>query len=177
MEHELTYRVRKRNGIGGTRWREARARCAPVFGASLLCLSLIALDAGAKPSSYAADNATWRAECGSCHVAYPPALLPATEWRQLMSSLDRHFGEDASVDAKVAAEVDRFLANNAGRGSPRLAESEPRITTTRWFRHEHDEVSAAVFRSARVKSPANCAACHPKAATGNFDECAAAVPR
>ncbi len=30
----------------------------------------------------AASNALWQAECGSCHVAYPPRLLPAESWRQ-----------------------------------------------------------------------------------------------
>lgn len=145
--------------------------------APLLALALLAADVDAKSRSLAADNAAWRAECGSCHVAYPPALLPAVEWRQLMGSLDRHFGADASLDARVRAEVDSFLAVSAGRGEGRIADAQPRITTTRWFRHEHDEVSAAVFRSSRVKTAANCAACHPGAATGNFDERAVRIPR
>jgi diheme cytochrome c len=145
--------------------------------ASLLALSLLALGAEAKSQKFAADNATWRAECGTCHVAYPPALLTAPEWRQLMGSLDRHFGADASVDAKAAAEIDRFLAASAGRGEGRDAGAQPRITATRWFRNKHDEVSGAVFRSATVKTAANCAACHPGAATGDFNEHAVRIPR
>jgi cytochrome c553 len=145
--------------------------------ASLLTLSLLAVDAGAKPRNVVADNAAWRAECGSCHVAYPPALLPASEWRQLMGSLDHHFGVDASVDARIAAEIDTFLAAGAGRGEVRPAEVEPRITTTRWFRHEHGQFSAAALRSSSVKTAANCAACHPGAATGDFNEHAVRIPR
>jgi cytochrome c553 len=177
MKNKWARRVREHDGVGGPRLQGVRVRCAPLLGASLLYLVLLAFDAGAASKRYAVDNATWRAECGGCHVPYPPALLPAAEWRRLMSALDRHFGEDASVDATAAAEIDRFMGANAGRGAPRTGETEPRITTTRWFRHEHDEVSAAAFRSARVKSAANCAACHPGAATGNFDERAVAVPR
>jgi Dihaem cytochrome c len=146
------------------------------IAALLLTASLPTLAAEAKSRSLAADNAAWRAECGSCHVAYPPTLLPAEAWRQTMRTLDRHFGVDASVDAAAAVEIERFLATNAARGS-RTAESEPRVTTTRWFRHEHDEVAAAVFRSPSVKTAANCAACHPGAASGNFDEHAVRIPR
>jgi cytochrome c553 len=158
--------------------RKHRSFAAILWIAALLpSASLLAVAAEAKSQSLAADSATWRAECGSCHVAYAPALLPTVEWRQLMRSLDRHFGADASIDAKTAVEIDRFLAANARRGEGRAAEAQPRITTTRWFRHEHDEVSAAVFRSPSVKTPANCAACHPGAAAGNFDEHAVGIPR
>lgn len=143
----------------------------------LLPMSLSAIAYGANSRNPVADNATWRAECGSCHVAYPPALLPAEAWRQTMRSLDRHFGVDASVDAKTAADIDRFLAANAARGGGPTAGPEPRITTTRWFRHEHDEVAAAVFRSPSVKTAANCGACHPGAASGNFDERAVRIPQ
>ncbi len=146
---------------------------------ALLALSLLAFDAAASPRNLRADNATWRAECGSCHVAYPPALLLAAEWRRLMGSLDRHFGADAAVETKAAAEIEAFLAANAGRGGDGggAAQATPRITTTRWFRHEHGKVPAAVFASAAVKAAANCAACHPGAAAGDFNEHAARIPR
>jgi len=144
---------------------------------SLLAFSLLAIDAQAKSRNPIADNATWRAECGSCHVAFPPALLPAADWHRLMGSLDRHFGADATVDAKSAAEIGAFLAANAGRGEGRVTEGQPRITTTRWFQHEHGKVPAAVMGSSAVRTAANCAACHPGAATGDFNEHAVRLPR
>lgn len=159
---------------------QSKCRCSARSGwiaAVVLSASLGTLAAEAKSRNLAADNAAWRAECGSCHIAYPPAFLSAQAWRQTMRSLDRHFGVDASVDAKSAAEIERFLAVNAASDGGRAAEAEPRITTTRWFRREHDEVAAAVFRSPGVKTSANCAACHPGAATGNFDEHAVRIPR
>jgi cytochrome c553 len=143
----------------------------------VLVFSLLALDADARPGRNAADNATWRAECGGCHVPYPPHLLSAAEWRQLMGSLDRHFGTDAAVEPKSAAEIADFLATNAGRGDGRATPAEPRITTTRWFAHEHGEIAAATFGSPAVKTAANCAACHPGATRGNFDEHAVRIPR
>jgi hypothetical protein len=143
----------------------------------VLALSLLGVDVQAKSRRFGADNATWRAECGGCHVPYPPGLLPAADWRRLMGSLDRHFGADASVDPKAGAEIGAFLAANAGRGDTRAAEAEPRITTTRWFRHEHGKVSPAVFRSSAVGTTSNCAACHRDAAKGDFDEHAVRIPR
>ena len=30
-------------------------------------------------------NALYAEECGSCHFAYPPGLLPASSWQQVMT--------------------------------------------------------------------------------------------
>jgi hypothetical protein len=111
----------------------------------------------------------YKAECGSCHVPYPPKLLPAQSWRALMTRLERHFGSDASLDAKAREEISRYLAANAGRRDL-PAGVEPRITETRWFRKEHDEVPAALWKSAAVKGAANCAACHTRAEDGDYSE-------
>jgi len=125
-----------------------------------------------------ARNAVWQSECGSCHVAYPPRLLPAESWRALMSGLDKHFGSDASVDPAAAKEIGAFLEKNAGSnrhatsGKPIL-----RITETRWFQHEHDEVSARTWKNPKVKSASNCAACHIQAENGNFSEHNIRIPK
>jgi hypothetical protein len=110
-------------------------------------------------------NPAWQAECASCHIAYPPQLLPAASWKRLMSQLDRHFGADASVDAATAAKIDAFLEAHAGRGA-----GEPlRITETAWFRHEH--------RRATAGNPASCESCHTTAAAGDFRERNIRLPR
>ena len=57
----------------------------------------------------------YRNECGSCHVAFPPGLLPASSWRAVMGGLERHFGSDASLDAQTAADITRYLSTNAAR--------------------------------------------------------------
>ena len=119
----------------------------------------------------AASNAAWQAECGSCHVAFPPRLLPAASWRAMMDGLDNHFGTDASVEAPVAQEIGAFLENNAGRRKQEpTAKPQLRISATRWFVREHDEVPQRVWENPLVKSPANCAACHTKAESGDYRE-------
>ena len=137
--------------------------------------AVLAVDAAASERSGSPPPAAWRSECGSCHVAYPPRLLPASSWRTLMASLDRHFGADASLDAVTSAAILAYLEANAGRdegGYPPLT----RITETRRFRHKHAEIASAVWTRQAVGSRANCSACHRGAEQGDFSERAVRIP-
>ena len=124
-----------------------------------------------------AGRRSWQSECGSCHIAYPPRLLPARSWRALMSDLDRHFGTTASVDPPAAASILAFLEANAGRDRSPAAPPLLRISESPWFVHEHDDVAGAVWRSPKVKSAANCGACHQGAERGRFSEHDVRIPR
>lgn len=137
----------------------------------------VGVAARADEHRFTARNPVWQEECGSCHIAYPPALLPAESWRAIMAQLDRHFGVDAGVDAPTAKTIAAFLEANAGRDRRRSGAAPLRITDARWFVHEHDEVPARVWKSPAVKSAANCEACHTHAAQGDFSEHTVKVPR
>ena len=159
--------------------RKQRMFASLVWSLSLLAASGLLADkalAGAK--AFTASNQTWQAECASCHIAYPPNLLPAPAWRRMMAGLDRHFGTDASIDARAAAEIGAFLESNAGTGRKRGVDSGTlRISATPWFQRKHDEVSASSWKNPRVKTAANCSACHAGAERGDFDEHAVRIPR
>jgi len=117
------------------------------------------------------SNAKWQAECGSCHVAFPPRLLPAESWHAMMSGLDKHFGSDASLEASDALEIGAFLEQHAGtRKRESTVKPLLRITETRWFMHEHDDVPTGVWKNPKVKNPSNCAACHTRAESGDYRE-------
>lgn len=125
------------------------------------------------------NHAAWRQECGACHVAYPPQLLPARSWRAIMAGLDQHFGTDASLDPQQHADILRFLEANAGPGRA-AKDGKPllRITETRWFIHEHsEELPANIWNRPSVKSPANCVACHTAADRGDYSEQTLRMPR
>ena len=98
-------------------------------------------------------------------------------WQRILDGLDKHFGTDASVDAKSLAELRGFLASNAARGR-RASVGTPglRITETDWFRREHRKVPEATWQGAAVKGPANCAACHTGAENGDYSERDIRVP-
>ena len=152
-------------------------RFAACLVATLGCATLPSF---ADASRFMADDPTWRSECGSCHAAFPPALLSAPAWGQVMSTLDRHYGTDASLDARTAAAIAAFLDRNAGfapRAAPPGTTSLPRITDSAWFVREHRKVPAATLARPEVRSPVNCAACHPAADRGDFAERALRVPR
>ena len=129
------------------------------------------------------NNPAYRSECGSCHIAFPPALLGADSWRTMMAGLDKHFGSDASLDAETAAVITKFLVANAARRDTTASDGRPllRISDTRWFRKEHrdghDGITPGIFRSEAVKSAANCAACHRNAAEGDFSERDIRIPK
>ena len=144
----------------------------------------------------------FQAECGSCHVAFPPQLMIADDWRRVMRSLDKHYGDNASLDEKTRLILEDFHvrnaggrkvgagpsqadappvggsepnlrargANSVGAGGTAHAGEPPRLTQTDWFQREHRKVSAADWKDAKVKTPANCAACHTKAAEGSYRE-------
>jgi nitrate/TMAO reductase-like tetraheme cytochrome c subunit len=119
----------------------------------------------------------WSRECGSCHIAYPPRLLPAASWQAIMQGLDRHFGSDATIDASAASSIGAFLQANAGRDRGASVPPVLRITETRWFVHEHAKVPARTWNSASVRNAANCGACHEGAAAGRFSEHDVRLPR
>ncbi len=131
----------------------------------------------------------FQAECTSCHLAFPPQLMAADDWRRVMATLDKHYGDNASLDEKTRLALENFLVRNAGSpkkvgaassgrfrpdGLPAGGTAEgaelPRITTSAWFKRKHHEVAKADWTHAKVKTPANCAACHTKAAAGSYRE-------
>jgi hypothetical protein len=115
------------------------------------------------------DNPKWKDECGSCHLAFPPQLLGAEDWRKLMGGLDKHFGANATMDAGDAKDILGFLQGHAGKGEQHSAPSL-RITDTAWFKREHREVSSRSWIHPLVKTRSNCTACHVKAETGDWSE-------
>lgn len=120
-------------------------------------------------------------ECGSCHLAFSPAMLPASSWQRMMGELKNHFGDDASLDAATAKRItDYLVANAADTGGRRYGEklmrgvspaSAPqRITELpKWVR-EHRKVPDWEWKHKDVRTRANCTACHTDAERGYYDE-------
>lgn len=145
---------------------------------SFIAILLIALSSSALADNHklaVPGNPLWQTECGSCHLAYPPQLLTAANWRQMMKGLDRHFGANATLDANENAGILAFLERYAARDQ-RYSANTQRITDTAWFQREHREVSNSVWSHAKVKSRANCTACHVTAERGDWSEHSIRMP-
>lgn len=131
-----------------------------------------------KPLQPAQTNAKFQQECSTCHIAYSPGLLPAESWRKVMAGLDKHFGSDASLDAAENKEISAFLVSNASNRWS-AATAPLRISESVWFKRKHDasEINPAAWKNPQVKSPANCAACHPRAEQGDYNEHDIRIPK
>ena len=120
-------------------------------------------------------------ECASCHMVYPPAMLPVASWQRLMAGLDKHFGVDASLDAKTTKEVGNWFVTHGGTYKRVAANDRPeqdRISKSAWFVRKHREVAAATWNRPSIKSASNCTACHGQGATkGVFEEDLVKIPK
>ncbi|WP_193771017.1 diheme cytochrome c [Candidatus Magnetaquicoccus inordinatus] len=128
------------------------------------------------------ENALYRAECGSCHLAYPPGLLPSRSWEKILSGLEEHFGENAELSGELRVELEDYLRKHGAdqssyRRSQKIAASIPaqqmplRISETAYFRHEHGEHRLVKIPGSGEKiSVSRCEQCHPRAEQGFFDE-------
>lgn len=113
------------------------------------------------------NNELVKKECGSCHMAYQPQFLPAASWQKIMGNLKDHFGEDASLNEDATRQITDYLVANAGRD--RRGEVPERISTQRWFVSEHGKTLSPKLRD-KVKSFANCTACHRDADKGYYED-------
>jgi len=136
-------------------------------------------------------NATYGEECGACHMAYQPGLLPSPAWRVIMSpdGLRSHYGDDASLTGELRTEISAYLTANAadrsgGKRAKKFAESRagagsglPRISANRYFVKEHDEIPARLVRdNPEVVSFSQCNNCHRGADKGIYNEDQVSIP-
>lgn len=130
-------------------------------------------------------NAAYSEECGACHMAYQPGLLPSPAWAAIMSpdGLMNHYGDNTSLTGELRDEISAYLTANAadrsgGKRAKKFAESRagaggglPRISENPYFVKEHDEIPARLVRdNPEVVSLSQCNACHRKAAEGDYSE-------
>jgi len=133
------------------------------------------------------DNALWREECGACHLAFHPSLLPARSWKTMMKAQASHFGEDLFLEPDTVAEINAFLVKNAAEQEQteaawKINQSIPkgktllRITETPYWLKKHQEITDAVWQNPKVNGKVNCAACHLDAELGTFEDAAMKLP-
>jgi cytochrome c553 len=158
--------------------------------ALLLALSWIASSRAENDAAFPMPSGKqYVEECGSCHTAYAPGLLPARSWRKTMEGLSDHFGEDAELDPEAhAAILSSLLALAADSGQANMlmrriataipaAETPLRASTGPFFRYMHDEVPASIWKRAKIGNPSNCIACHTRANLGRYGEGEVRIPK
>lgn len=131
------------------------------------------------------NNTLYKQECGSCHMAYQPGLLPAQSWKRMMSGLEDHFGENAELNAEDVKTILDYLQTDAadksnyGRSAAfarKNKEGNLRISESNYFIRKHDDVPERFIRHDKVGSWSNCIACHVSADKGVYDEHDVRIP-
>lgn len=123
-----------------------------------------------QPIDFKVENPSFVKECGSCHTLYPPSLLPAKSWEKMMQNLDNHFGDDASLDEETNKNILAYLVKNSAENSTTKAsfkflnsiknEDIIAMSQTSFWKKVHNEIPKEVFNNPKIKSKANCKACH-----------------
>jgi hypothetical protein len=119
-------------------------------------------------------------ECGACHMAFQPALLPARSWSRITATLHNHFGEDATLPTETVAAIGAYLTAHAGDavGGRRAGKfmrwvapsgAPQRITENPYFQRKH-LFADSVWRDPKVVTKSNCPACHQGADQGWYDD-------
>ncbi|MDK9721727.1 MAG: cytochrome b/b6 domain-containing protein [Rhodospirillales bacterium] len=125
-------------------------------------------------------------ECGSCHTAHHPSLLPSSSWKLIMADLGDHFGDDATLPQDKGREIGDWLVKGADLGwdtkagqriPASLKTEEPlRITKSAFWERRHRKIPENVFKTKLVGGKANCQACHVDAVRGGFKRGGIAIP-
>lgn len=115
----------------------------------------------------------YKQECGSCHIAYAPFLLPKSAWDSMMSDLENHFGDDASLEEETHARIAVFLEKYANdvldtKFAQQKESEEIAISQTPYWEVAHRKLNPKIFKTEAIKSKANCQTCHKDAESGIF---------
>ena len=126
------------------------------------------------------DDGPYVKECGTCHTAFSPELLPAASWRAVMQRLDEHFGEPARLDAATQRTITDYLVAHAADRATNLQsraimkslppnEAPLRITQVPWIAQLHATVLDPLWNGTpRPKTLTECGVCHNDLKSGDF---------
>ncbi len=132
--------------------------------------------AGREPAPALVQDEAWNDECGSCHLAYHPSLLPARSWSRMLAEQRSHFGEDLALNNETLQSLQAYAERNAAEAlaSPVAwkmattiaAEAAPlSISATPYWEERHASLDATTWKSVRRSE---CGKCHRDAEAGNF---------
>jgi len=132
-------------------------------------------------------NALWKEECGDCHLAYHPVLLPARSWVELMIQQQQHFDEDLDLDKETVEEITKFLVKYSAESklnepARKILSHEPksktpiRVIATQYWKEKHHEIKNDIWSDSLVQNKGNCEACHLDANQGWFEDSAMRIP-
>ncbi len=130
-----------------------------------------------------AEDPAWQRECGSCHEAYHPSLLPARSWTATFAQQHEHFGEDLALDDSVVSSLSAFATEHSAEHAATPAAwkfdsrtprdlTPLRITDTPYWKRRHRSLGDAQWKQTKK---IDCGGCHFDAELGTFEPGAIAI--
>jgi len=135
-------------------------------------------------------NESYSEECGICHFAYLPGMLPSKSWKLLLSDLKlkNHFDEEIELDNATKDQILNYLISHSAdksnyKRSKKIMrtisrdEIPARISEIRYIKDKHRKIpSKLVTGNSEVESLSNCDSCHKDAINGIFDDDTVSIP-
>jgi len=126
-------------------------------------------------------------ECGSCHFAFPPNTLPARSWAKMMTELEDHFGDDASLEPEDVEEIGIYLEEHSAEKSQTSwayhltrdigpSDTPQQIVELDYWKYRHGDIDPQRFKEKPIGNKINCKACHQYAAYGSFEKLHIKIP-
>ena len=150
---------------------------------ALIINSLLASDNfNTKTDVAPVKNDLYIKECGSCHFPYQAGVLPANAWNKMMTNLENHFNNDASLNEADLQTLTKYLNDNSAeknmqyKRSSRIVSSLAKnqipdsISTTPYMIKKHEDIRKDLITQNEVKGLFNCIACHKTADKGIYGE-------
>lgn len=135
----------------------------------------------------AVNNPTYQENCGACHFAYQPELLPSGSWDKILKSSGDHFGETIDLDTESKDIIAKYLKTNAADYSSAKLSAKimkcignqipQRITGISYIQRKHHEISQDVIKRKSIGSLSNCLACHTTAEKGIYSDDNVKIPK
>jgi len=136
---------------------------------------------------YKQEHTLFYEECSSCHLLYPPFLLPSKSWSTMMDGLENHFGDDASLEYADMRSIKNYLLSHSANNSTKESafyilqslknNSTITITKTPYWIKRHKNIDIKIFKNEEVSKKSNCKSCHENFENGLINDKDIKVPK
>ncbi|HEY9651376.1 MAG TPA: cytochrome C [Coleofasciculaceae cyanobacterium] len=115
------------------------------------------------PARYQLGKELYLENCGSCHVALPPEVMPTETWRRLLLEPQQHYGQQLPplIGPVVLVMWDYLRTFSRSHVDNELIPY--RVAESRYFKALHPQVDLP-----KPVRPGTCAICHPGATDYNY---------
>jgi hypothetical protein len=106
--------------------------------------------------------------------------LPKKSWEIMMSDLENHFGDDASIDEEANKNILAYLIKNSAENSSMESswnflnsigdKDIIAMSNTIFWKETHKDIDKELYNHKDIKNKANCKACHSDIEKGLIED-------